>query len=90
MDQELLTENEKSAMKLTGVLWGLLQNIVGDGPSRDGDLRGLIEPIHEIQRAILSQAAGRAYPDEYRLLGGLIEGAKTCPDGASTIEEFIS
>lgn len=67
---ELLTPAEHDAVAMAGELWNLLTGIVGDGPAREGDLRELIAPIHEIQRAVLKQAAARAYPDLYRLLGG--------------------
>lgn len=69
---ELLTEDEHRAVELAGELYGLLCSIVGDGPTRDQDLRELIGPVHEIQRAVLKQAAARAYPDRYRLLGEVI------------------
>lgn len=65
----ILSDDEQDAMDLTAKLWNLLAGIVGDGPSRDGDLRELAHDIHNIQARILSQAAGRCYPERYRLLG---------------------
>jgi hypothetical protein len=70
---ELLTDAEHRAMDLTGELWNLLcREVVGHGPSRDRDLRELAHDLHVIQERILAQAAGRAYPNRYRLLGGVV------------------
>lgn len=68
---ELLTDAEHRAMDLTTQLWNVLATeVVGDmGGSRAGDLRELGAHLHAIQQAVLSQAAGRAYPNRYRLLG---------------------
>jgi hypothetical protein len=66
----LLTEAEHRAMGFTVDLWHALCRIADDGPAREGDLAELCAHIHAIQRTILAQAAGRAYPDRYRLLGG--------------------
>lgn len=69
-DAELLTADEHRAMELTGELAGLLSvKVVADGRSRDGDRRELMYQLHAIQNAIAAQAAARAYPDRYRLLG---------------------
>lgn len=66
----MLTDAEHSAMTMTIQLWEKIKNeIVGVGPSRDGDLLELAQRVHAIQQMILSQAAARAYPSRYRLLG---------------------
>ncbi|MEU3455654.1 hypothetical protein ABZ671_18935 [Micromonospora sp. NPDC006766] len=67
-----LTPAEHEAMDLTAQLWEKLCHIVGTGASAGQDLAELAAPIHTIQNAILAQAAARAYPDRYRLLGGTI------------------
>lgn len=68
---ELLTEADHRALSLTVELWNVLcRDVVGAGRSRAGDLGELCGHIHAIQHAVLSQAAARAYPDLYRLLGG--------------------
>lgn len=67
-----LTLFEKDAIRLAGELWDRLCTIVGDGPTRDADLAELIAPIHLIQRYVGSQAAARAHPTEFRLLGEVI------------------
>jgi hypothetical protein len=68
-----LTESERQAVRDAGLLYQLLANeVVGDGPTREDDLTELTTAIHVIQRAVLAQAAGRAYPGKYRLLGEVI------------------
>lgn len=69
----LLTADEREAMRLTAELANTLGRVVGDGRTRLDDLRELVAPIHVIQHAIMSQAAARAFPTEFRLLGGIIE-----------------
>lgn len=54
---------------LTAELTNTLSRIVGHNRTRAGDLNELIGHIHAIQQAVMSQAAGRAYPDRLRLLG---------------------
>lgn len=65
----LLTDDEHEAMRLTAELGKVLGLVVGQGAPAKDDLNELIGYIHHIQRAVLSQAAGRAYPKRYRLLG---------------------
>lgn len=72
----LLTEDEKLAVKMAGELWNLLCKIVGSGETRSNDLDELIAPIHLIQRYVMSNAAARAYPNQLRSLGWLIEDQK--------------
>lgn len=65
-----LTEAELKAMKLTGELANLvIGGVIGIGRTRDGDVGEFVGHIHAIQRMIMAQAAGRAYPDKFRLLG---------------------
>lgn len=68
----LLTADEHQAVEDAGQLYNLLCRIVGHGPSRAGDLGELVGHVHGIQQAVLKQAAARAYPDRYRLLGGIV------------------
>lgn len=69
--RDLLSPAEHRAMELTAELWNLLAGeVVAAGTSRTGDMRELCGHIHAVQHAILAQAAGRAYPEMYRLLGG--------------------
>jgi hypothetical protein len=68
----LLTELEKDAMETTVTLWNQFCKIVEDGVSRNSDLREVQFHIHGLQRMIMSQAAARAYPGDYRLLGATV------------------
>lgn len=77
-EPDLLTPDEHRAVAMAAELWGQLRVITADGPAREGDLSELVFHIHAIQRAVLKQAAARAYPDLYRLLGGdPVEGSTT-------------
>lgn len=66
----ILTADEHAAIRLTAELVNLVcGKIIGRGPTRDADVREFVSHIHVIQAMILSQAAGRAYPELYRTLG---------------------
>lgn len=68
---EPMTDAEHRAMDLTAELVNLMcSEVIGHGAARDGDVAELVADIHRIQHRILRQAAGRAYPDRYRMLGG--------------------
>lgn len=68
---ELLTDEEKEAMELTVVLFNKIScGVVGmDEQARPNDMREVVHHIHGLQRLIMAQAACRAYPEKYRLLG---------------------
>jgi hypothetical protein len=66
---ELLSPVEHLAMSLTRQLAGTLREVIGDGEQAQNDLREAVAHIHALQHAIMSQAAARAYPAKYRLLG---------------------
>ena len=69
----LLSTAELRAMDLTVELVNLMcGDVIGRGPSRAGDVAELAASIHHIQQQILSQAAARAYPHRFRLLGGTV------------------
>lgn len=70
---ELLTEKEYEAVRVATKLWNLYKDIVGNGVTRTNDLNEFALHIHAIQQAILTQAAARAYPTEFRLLGEVIK-----------------
>ena len=68
-----LTEAEIRAMDITvDLVHVMCQEVIGRGRTRDGDVREFVHHVHCIQQAILSQAAGRAHPDRFRLLGEVI------------------
>lgn len=73
---ELLTEAEHRFLSLVGDLYPLACEIVGDADNSNAehDLRDIATRLHDLQRVVMSQAAARAYPNAYRLLGehGLI------------------
>ena len=63
---ELLTAEEFHAIELTQQLAMSLQKIV----SRDSsDWIEALTVLHQIQNMVMSQAAARAYPQLFRLLG---------------------
>jgi len=69
----LLTPDEHQAVQQADLLYTLIADrIVADGPTRDDDLAEIRAAIHLIQRAVLAQAAARAHPSEFRLLGTVI------------------
>lgn len=71
----LLTDEEREAVRLAGVLYTLIaDDVVVGGVTREDDLAELRSHVHAIQNMVKAQAAGRAYPLEFRLLG------KTLPD----------
>jgi hypothetical protein len=65
----ILTADEHRAMELTAELWDAVAGLAGEGSPRNSDLAELRQHIHAVQHTILAQAAARAYPDRYRLLG---------------------
>lgn len=66
------TEMEQKAINLTIELANAYAQIVGDGPSRDGDMAEFVAHLHPIQNAIMSQLAHRIYPQFFRGLGGVV------------------
>lgn len=70
----LLTEAERLCVKKLGEVWNLLCQIVGHETTRGPDVNELGFHIHALQNAVLAQAAGRAYPGEFRLLGEHVQG----------------
>lgn len=72
---DLLTDDEHAAIHQAGELANLICRIVGDGETAEADRNEAVTAIHHIQRMIAAQAAARAYPDRYRLLGGVTKGA---------------
>jgi hypothetical protein len=86
-DPGLLTPDEHRAVAMAAELWGLLCKVTTHGLAREGDLRELIAHIHAIQRTVLKQAAARAYPDLYRLLGG---DPPPLPDGPWSDAETVT
>lgn len=73
-DLDLLTDEERQIVRDLGAIWGRITAIVGDGPTRAADLHEIVAHIHALQHMIMSNAAARAFPTEFRLLGEMIAG----------------
>lgn len=67
---DYLTVDEREALRLSGQLANLCRRIIGDGPTAEHDWSEMAVRIHSVQHMVMAQAAARAYPDEFRLLGG--------------------
>ncbi len=71
MSPELMTDDEQYAMELMSKFAGVMRRIIGDAyPVAQSDWSEAAGHIHNLQRMVMSQAAARAYPDRFRLLGG--------------------
>lgn len=68
-DKQFLTSAEQEVLEITGDLTNKICDIIGNGPQSSYDKNEIISHIHAIQRTIMAQAAARAYPNKYRLLG---------------------
>jgi hypothetical protein len=68
----VLTGPEREVVKRLGDLWGDICDVVDDGPTRAADLNEAIAHIHALQHFVMSNAAARAHPDEFRLLGSTL------------------
>lgn len=66
---ELLTPLELEVMDRTAELVNMVSRVMGGGRARSGDWDEFVFYVHGIQRMILKQAAARAYPGRFRLLG---------------------
>ena len=69
---ELLTDDEKLALELLSKASGVIRRVIGNAnPAIAGaDWAEAAADIHHLQHTIMAQAAARAYPDRFRLLGG--------------------
>jgi hypothetical protein len=66
---EPLTASEHHALDLTRQLANAMAGIAASGSELRADWSEFTTHLHAIQHMIMSQAAARAYPDQYRLLG---------------------
>jgi DNA-binding transcriptional regulator YhcF (GntR family) len=74
----LLTGDERQAVRQAGLLYTFIaERVVAAGANRSDDLAELRAACHVIQRAVLAQAAARAYPEEFRLLGDVVTARST-------------
>lgn len=72
---EFLTDLEKETVVLLGKVHMNMCTIVGHDTTRMEDLTESCHHVHVLQRMVMAQAAARAYPKEFRLLGCLLPGA---------------
>jgi hypothetical protein len=86
---DLLTQAEHNAVITAALLAEQVAEIAADGPSRDADIAEAAHHIHAVQRMILAQAAARAYPERYRLLGGTVAASKSASGRPTSITEAI-
>lgn len=67
--ENLLTDLELEALETTGLLARQLRSIIGTGPTAQADWSEAAAEIHVIQHRIMAQAAARAMPNRFRLMG---------------------
>ena len=67
---ELLTDEEHKIVEDLGAMWNRFCTVVPPGMARENDLQEAMVHIHALQNMVLSQAARRAFPQVYRMLGG--------------------
>jgi len=68
-----LTDLERDVVRRLGEIVADLSIIVGGNRrTRDHDINELIVHVHALQHAVMAQAAARAHPREFRLLGEMI------------------
>lgn len=84
-----LNELELEAIRLSADLMGVLAKVVGNGPTRGADLQEFATHIHGIQHAVMSQAAARAHPEIFRILGGTISPTPLDQAGEQAYERFV-
>ena len=72
-ERDLLTPVEHAALSISRDLSNHMRNIIyAPGyveTNANHDWAEAAQAIHVLQNMIMAQAAGRAYPEEYRLLG---------------------
>jgi hypothetical protein len=82
MTDELLTPEEVEALDSLADIANQFSRIIGHGQTREGDSREAVALIHGLQNMILSQAAARRYPGQYRLLGESLHDMKVHTEAA--------
>lgn len=68
----LLTNDELVLIDKLGGCANLFAKIIGEGDQATNDLYECVDKIHQLQHMVMAQAAARAYPKKFRLLGGTI------------------
>jgi hypothetical protein len=76
-DETLLTDAEQEIVSLLGRAYVLLRDqVIAHGVTREDDCAEMRAHIHAVQNAVKAQAAARAYPSEFRLLGSSVESSQ--------------
>jgi len=74
---DLLTVGEHGVMTLLAEVANRMTAIIGWNSTPkvgSGDLDEMVFYIHGLQHMVMAQAAARAYPEQYRLLGRSLHG----------------
>lgn len=72
---ELLTPDELKVGDLLAEAYNLACKVIAKGPTAPYDAQEFAHHIHILQNMILAQAAARAYPHRYRLMGETLQKA---------------
>jgi len=67
--EQLLTGDELEFLDLLAKSANLFRRITGGGTQANNDWAEAADKIHQLQTTVMSQAAARAYPEKFRLLG---------------------
>ncbi len=74
-----LTEDEHRVVALLAEATSLFcTRVVAHGPTRDHDVNEWAAQVHVLQNRVMGQAAARAYPQLYRLLGDVVPDPELC------------
>lgn len=60
---------ELRALDLLGEAATAIREVIGDGPNAAAAWREAADKVHQLQAMVMSQAAARACPGRFRLLG---------------------
>jgi hypothetical protein len=70
-----MTAEERQLVRDLGLIYVRFEAVTGQDPlTRHDDLREVRGHVHALQNAVKAQAAARACPQEFRLLGEVIPG----------------
>jgi hypothetical protein len=69
---ELLTAEELELMDVLCDAANRFRRILGASRTTEGDWAEIADKIHQLQTMVMAQAAGRRYPELFRLLGGTV------------------
>lgn len=69
-EDESLTRDERALVASIAKVYNEFCRIMPHGRARRDDLQEVVFHIHGLQRMIMANAAARAYPDQFRPLGG--------------------